>query len=228
MRQIRMRDFFFGVIIIAVLGFSLYVQQDVATPAIHENGTERPRASTSKKPVSAISSWGPSPFLIGVPVPPDKTALIVERKRRMRAGGYQTPDEYYEMDIKELSTKADLHDVSAMLQLGERYWTEWEALQYDIDSNVSDDPRAVSIAYFTLAARGGALMVAGTVADRLIETGNTVEAAAWHLVATDYAQPLRQGAAIAKLGLLTDEQYAQARIRAEQLSQTMGLPIRRK
>lgn len=229
MHSISMRNILFGIAGVAAFGL-IHLLQSAEEPVSTSTDADASTRLSLDAPIplrSINTSWGPSPFEIGQPVPPDKNALIAERKRSMNKGGYQTPDEYHEMSLKELGARADRNDVSALLQLGERYWTEREALDYDVDSNVSDDPRSLSIQYFMLAARGGAVTVVATVANRLLESGDVVEAAAWQLVNTQHDEAsISSAAAAGKFLSMTPQQRVDAKRRAEYISQSIGLPYR--
>lgn len=74
-----------------------------------------------------------------------------------------------------------------MLQLGERYWSEADALVYDPDMDFSDRPQNIALRYL-LAVRGGAGNVTAVVAKRMFDDGNIIDAAAWDRIAHKFGQ----------------------------------------
>jgi hypothetical protein len=191
-----------------------------ATAASAPAGTAVPAV-----PAGSARTWGPSPFAIGAPVLPDQARTIAARKERMHARGIDTPDAYYAMGIAELDARAAKHDVAALLQLGERYWSEAELLPYDGASNLHDAPQALAIGYFLEAARSGSVAATATIADRLTPSGDIVEAAAWNMVANRLNQQVDTEAAARRFGQKDYQQRERARQRAEFLLHTIGGPL---
>jgi hypothetical protein len=168
-----------------------------------------------------------SPFSSGNPTPPDSTELIKRRKQIMVAGGYTTPEKYFHMDIGELTGLERSGDVFASLQLGERYWSEAKALEYDPDADYSDAPKNIAIHHFVIAIRGGAGNVSAIVAKRMFEDGKVIEAAAWDMIAQRNEQQANQ-ASYGKdrdFSKMSYEQLNAAQKKANEIASKLGISL---
>lgn len=169
----------------------------------------------SRGTVALAPTWGASPFSVELPQVPDKKVLISARRTRMVSGGIETPDAYFHMNFKELTRLGQQGDVAALLQLGERYWSEPHTLAYDPDTNLKDNAKDVAIQYFVLAIRGGALQAADLVARRTLESGDIVEAAAWRMALQKIGRLQNDATSTTAFSQLTYEQHAMAQRRAD-------------
>lgn len=174
---------------------------------------------------SQISSA--SPFGRGTPPPLDMVALVNERKKRMVAGAFTTPEKYFHMDIKELTALANQLDPFACLQLGERYWSEVGALDYDAATDRSDSARNISVRYFKVAISSGAGNVIPIIAKRMYEAGDFQEAAAWNIVARHRGMRGNDSyfSSQRAFSQMTPEQIGAANQRAKELALETGFPI---
>ncbi|MBJ7310732.1 hypothetical protein ACFOLJ_18960 [Rugamonas sp. CCM 8940] len=172
------------------------------------------------------SGLGPSPFSIGNPALPNKIELIASRKQTMIAGGYTTPDKYFHMDIKELMPLSKTGDAFASLQLGERYWNESKALEYDPDMDYSDAPKKIAIRHFMVAIREGAGNVTAIIARRMLDDGNILEAAAWDMISQQHGQMGNQAYFINNRAFLkmSYEQLNMAQKRADEIAVELRTP----
>lgn len=208
-----------------VLFFSLQPDPNVtgseaASPSPLQN-------QAAEVPTKAI--WGPSPFEIGTIqglTGAQDQKVIAARRRQMASSGYHTPEEYDHMGVKELRTRADNGDPSALLQLGERYWSEPTTMAADPDAEMTGDARNLAVQYFIKASRGGAVQVTQVVAQRIFESGDVAEAAARNMVAQQVGQPLSNGAAATAFGRLSYEQLLAAQKRAQEIALQMNVVMR--
>jgi hypothetical protein len=189
-----------------------------------EAASAQSRAST----VFQGNSWGSSPFALGAQhTATDQTEMIKQRRKVMTAGGYQTPERYFSMSVKELRQLASVGDVSAMLQLGERHWSESASADHDPELDVEGISRDVATRYFIRALQGGAAMVTTVMAKRTYGNGDIVEAAAWDRLARRYGQHQNNQAVDTARTFtgMSAQQSAAAESRAKQIAQQIGAPF---
>lgn len=166
-----------------------------------------------------------SPFGVAATNKPDLRHVRADRERRMRSGKYDTPTQYHSMDLRTLHALADKGDVLAMLQLGEQYASEAEALEYDPAFDPKAVPRKVSDYHFQNAIQGGHTHIAAVLAYKNLERGDMVDAFAWNLLSQHYHDQDRTALydpsrAFAQLSA-ADRQAGQKRY--ESLARSMGL-----
>ena len=133
----------------------------------------------------------------------------------MAQGGYGTPAEYFYLPLTKLKELAANGNVFALLQLGQQYWDEPDAMVSEAGFDTSAPPNKLAVAYFSRAIMAGATQPALTLATRL-SASEPSEAYAWALFAetlqiggaTEIASKLRAG--------LSERDIDAARISAEQ------------
>jgi hypothetical protein len=173
-----------------------------------------------------IQTWANSPFSIAPAAAPDAVQLRVARRARMSKEHYETPANYYTMSLKQLDKLARTQDAYALTQLGEQYWSEAGALQWDPDFDYAESPKNLAIKYFERAIQAGHFRLGFVVAKKWSDAKNPVEAQAWQLVSERLAvaaddQYYQQ----ARISLtLTVQQRADAKARAEKITSELGLP----
>ena len=173
------------------------------------------------------AKWGISPFGKGSQIAPDQKEIILKRRQKMLADSLITPDNYFEMGIKQLSQLAESGDAFAMLQLGERYWSEADNLAYDPDANLRDDPRKIAARYFESAFHGGAINIPVVLSRRAFESGDIIEAAAWDIMARHIGQNAN-GDLYARSNAFSNlsvEQMNAVGVRAMEISSQLGVPL---
>jgi hypothetical protein len=128
---------------------------------------------------------------------------------------------------KKLKQLGDSGDVFAMIQLGERCWSEADALVYDPDMDYSDKPQNIALRYFMPAVRGGAGNVTAVVAKIMFGDGNIIDAAAWDMIAHKFGQNRNDQcfAAEGTFGKLSYEQMTAAQQRGKEIAIQMGWPL---
>lgn len=172
-----------GVIIAVAVWFS--------TTGNNDNDAARPvPAATQAAHTPALAlrhnQWGQSPFSSTVPQRADEAVRVARRRAKMAAAQYETPPQYYTMSLAQLQKLAGKGDVFAMIQLGEQYAFEQEALEFDPAFDVRADPKGVSKHFFIQAIGRGYTHLASVLASQALEGGNLVEAYSWHLLAESY------------------------------------------
>lgn len=132
-------------------------------------------ASTSSNGFSGIFA---SPF--GRPVSSDTVDNddVQSRRRRMKHGGYSTPDRYHSLTSTYLVEMAKTGDVYAMLQLGDRYSYE------DLDARTPglspySGDKDIGKRYFIDAANAGHHEIVQVIIQMYAQDGNPVTAHAW-------------------------------------------------
>jgi hypothetical protein len=204
----------------------LYTPEDAnrdagaAAPAL--SGTAHTANQAHPEP---SNQWGASPFSNTIPVRENEAVRIAKRRTKMESGNYQTPPEYDTMNLAHLRHLARQGDVFAMVQLGEQYSSELEALQHDPAFEVGANPNRLAKHYFTQAIGRGHTHLVSVLASTALEKGDVAEAYAWHLVSekfndkdTDFH---RRKAAFLNL---SQEQLASALKKYEEVRTSLNLP----
>ncbi|WP_312547966.1 hypothetical protein [Massilia sp.] len=164
------------------------------------------------------SAWPGSPFGEASSVPPPSQqvqAHVLARQRKMTEGGYGSPPEYYEMDLKTLQMLAKNGDGDAMLQLAEQYYEEASRLCTDPAFPSSGDTRQLAKQYLADAVGAGFSRAATLLSKRHLEENNLVDAYVWRLVSErigDDKNPL-WGQAINRFDHLSAEEKQLAGLR---------------
>lgn len=222
------RYFIGAILIFSTIGFYL-LQNEKKTRldgaglnAINEAKEEKGLAKNSQFANSLVS-----PFGTGGLKNINQEEIILKRKQRMLADSLITPDNYFKMQIRELSELAESGDVFAMLQLGERYWSEADSLAYDPDANLRENPRKIATRYFEDAFRGGAINIPVVVGRCAYESGDIIEAAASDIMARRIGQNANSDiyARSNAFGNLSVEQMTAVGVRAKEISSQLGVPL---
>ncbi|MEV4778121.1 hypothetical protein [Burkholderia sp. LMU1-1-1.1] len=137
------------------------------------------------------------------------------REKRMAQGGYGTPAEYYYLPLTKLKELASRGDIYALLQLGQQYWDEPDALASEAGFDRSVPSNKLAVEYLSRAVMAGATQPALTLATRLAAS-DPAESYAWALFAeklqisgaTEMASQLRTR--------LSDRDISAALVSAEQ------------
>ncbi|MYM29804.1 hypothetical protein GTP58_15845 [Duganella sp. CY15W] len=189
-----------------------------------------PRITTATAPVvvaaassTAMTGAAPAQTMTSLfqrghpPTPAEMAAIRQQRKQRMQAQGYPTPDAYFEMDLKQLNALADKGDVYAMLQLGEQYYNESASLQWDQDYNFNADPQQLGKQYLGDAAIAGHLHTGLVLAQKYLNDQQPDEAYAWLLLSKRLGDPAASSQLEELAGRLTPAQQQTARQRLAEL-----------
>lgn len=104
------------------------------------------------------------------------------REKRMAQGGYGTPAEYYYLPLAKLKELASRGDIYALLQLGQQYWDEPDAIASEAGFDASAAPSKLAVDYLSRAVMAGATQPALTLATRLAAS-DPAESYAWALFA---------------------------------------------
>ena len=100
----------------------------------------------------------------------------------MAQGGYGTPAEYYYLPLTKLKELASNGDIFALLQLGQQYWDEPDAIASEAGFDTSAPPSKLAVEYLSRAVMAGATQPALTLATRLA-VSEPAESYAWALFA---------------------------------------------
>lgn len=192
-------------------------------PAI-ETAPLKPLPAETSAPTSSNGFSGilASPFARGVSS--DTVVNDVEsRRRRMKQGGYSTPDRYHSLTTTDLVEMAKTGDVYAMLQLGDRYSYE------DLDARTPglspySGDKNIGKRYFIDAANAGHHEIVQVIIQMYAQEGNPVTAHAWRLVQE------RLGSASTKTVVpnLDSQQQQQAHLQANALWTALTLRLAQK
>ena len=198
------------------------VQKKTGVANIGE-GKEKAMVINANLPVR----WGPSPFGLGGATTPDPKEIILKRRQKMSADSLITPEDYFNMGIKQLSGLAESGDSFAMLQLAERYWSEADNLASDPDARVNEDSHKIAISYFEAAFRGGVLNIPVVLGKRAFESGDIIEAAAWDIMARHMGQNANSDfyARNNAFSNLSTAQMQAVGVRAKEISSKLGVPL---
>ena len=188
------------------------LQPDRAEPTLPDHANTAPRFNSR---ANSVQSFG-APFSGSVA---NETALAQQRydarEQRMAQGGYGTPAEYFYLPLTKLKELASRGDIFALIQLGQQYWDEPDAIASEAGFDASAPPNKLAVEYLSRAVMAGATQPALTLATRLA-ISDPPESYAWALFAeklqiggaTEMASRLRTG--------LSDRDIEAARISAEQ------------
>jgi hypothetical protein len=204
-----------------------YAAVDGSSDQASVNEASAPKLTANTGFFAGLAAQGvlANPFSVADAIKPDLAALRAERDRRMRAGKYETPQKYNAMDLRTLNALADKGDVLAMLQLGEQYASEANALEYDPAFDPKQIPRKISDYHFKNAIHGGHVHIAAVLVQKNLERGDLVDAFAWNLLSLHYLDPDRKALydpATAFAGLNAADRQAATK-RYETLASNMGL-----
>lgn len=181
-------------------------------PELSVDGSSAPRFTAQANNVQS----GHSPFSDSAA---NDTTLAQQRyearEKRMAQGGYGTPTEYYYLPLTKLKELASRGDIYALLQLGQQYWDEPDALASEAGFDRSAPSNKLAVEYLSRAVMAGATQPALTLATRLAASDPT-ESYAWALFAeklqitgaTEMASQLR--------ARLSDRDISAALLSAEQ------------
>ncbi len=188
-------------------------------PATAAAGTPAPLAP-AQAPALAQGAESASPFGRGAAVTTllaDPALQREQRRKKMETQGYATPPHYYQMSVKALADLADKGDVYAMLQLGEQYYSENDALERDPDYRTDRHARQIGKEYLENASVAGHTQAAVIVSRKYMEEGKPVDAYIW----TQLAEKLgnRQAVDLGQqaLRVLTPQQKEMAEIKLNEL-----------
>jgi hypothetical protein len=199
------------------------------TPEAQHQAASAPSApgpgATAPTHPAAMDQWGTSPFGKGAPQQESDAVRVARRRAKMAAGHYPTPPAYDAMGLAQLQARVKQGDVFAMVQLGERFASERDALEHDPDFPADANPNLLARHYFTLAIGRGYSQLPSLLADAALEKGDVADAYAWHLVAAKYndtgAAFQQRKAALAQL----DQGQQQAALKHyEKLSSALNFP----
>lgn len=206
---------------LAIAGYILFNSADSAPAA--PTSSYRSELAPSAGPSTASHAngratgrQGMSPFS-GTAA--NKTAMTQQRyearEKRMASGGYGTPAEYFYLPLAKLEELAANGNVFALLQLGQQYWDEPDAITTEAGFNNTAPPNKLAVEYFSRAVMAGATQPALTLATRL-SASEPSESYAWAL----FAEKLQIGGAAEMASQLrarlSDRDIDAARISAEQ------------
>lgn len=168
-----------------------------------------------------------SPF--GKPLAPadDQNARIAQRKEYMAKDGIAMDEKYLRMNTADLSRLGNTGDALASLQLAQRYWYEPDHMSSEPGADFSDQPQAVALKLYTVAARGGAGFVPELIASRLYAMrSDPTEAAAWSMVADKFGSATHSTTGpVRSFSGLTYEQLDAANKRAIEIANSIGAAL---
>nr|WP_315213003.1 hypothetical protein [uncultured Duganella sp.] len=137
------------------------------------------------------------------------------REKRMAQGGYGTPAEYFYLPLAQLKQLAATGNIYALIQLGQQYWDEPDAIAAQAGFDASVPPNKLAVAYFSRAVMAGATQPALTLATRL-SASEPSESYAWALFAEKLQVKGASELASQLRARLSDREIDAARISAEQ------------
>lgn len=177
------------------------------------SGAPRPATAAQAPAPSTDSPFGRGPAAVET----DPASLREQRHRKMLAQGYATPPEYAQMSVKTLAGLAEKGDIYALLQLGEQYYSESDALQNDPDYRTDASPQQIGKQYFEHAALTGHNHAAVILSQKYMEEGKPVETYAWAQLAEKLGD--RQAADLGQQALraLTPQQREMAEVKLNEM-----------
>ncbi|MDC8759569.1 hypothetical protein [Janthinobacterium fluminis] len=159
-----------------------------------------------------------SPFGRGAPAQEEDPALQrQQRRKKMETLGYATPPDYEQMGVKTLAALVEKGDIYAMLQLGERYYSESDTLAREPGYRTDASPQQIGKQYLEDATLAGHNHVAVILAQKYLDEGKPVDAYAWALLAEKLNDPQASELGRQALGALTPQQRQMADVKFKDL-----------
>lgn len=115
------------------------------------------------------------------PIQKERQERLESRRQRMRESGYDTPIEYFDLEIAKLKELGQRGNVFALIQLGDQYLNEPELISGQPGFEFNKTPEEIGLQYLSRAAMAGATQPILTIAMRLAQS-NSTEAYAWALL----------------------------------------------
>ncbi|MEC5164265.1 MULTISPECIES: hypothetical protein [unclassified Janthinobacterium] len=158
-----------------------FVESVSAKTAINDSAPSSIGQAGISGPALASPSGSPFERLAGNKV--DKPALILERKERMKKGGYFTPEEYFSMSLTQLTARAKSGDMYARLQLAQQYYFESNSLAFEEGFDFDTNSAELGKKYFSDAAVAGHVLITSVLIQLYDAEGDALHAYAWQLFA---------------------------------------------